>query len=416
MKFRRKASRARVDDRRGRRRRGRRRRAGGDAGRAGPFDVDELPERRRRAGRPRLAADRAAEGDRELRLQVDEATGEVQSVMLAGADGALELRAFAAPRNGDLWSEVRPQIAADMAAARRHRHRARGPLRHRAGLPDDRCSRGDGTTAHPAVADHRHQRPALAAARHAARPPGRRARRRGRLGGRAHAGSPSAAATHAMPVGDPLPVVAARRTPDASTEPDRERLGPAMPPRRAGCAAASAAGPTAPTSTRATCARRTPSPGVATIADAPDRERVRLRGTLRTVTLRPRGGVPALEAELFDGSGVITRGLAGPAPDRRHRARAGRSRSRAGSAPTTAYRIMYNPRYELRAVSEPRPRADAGTEHEHRAPTPSTRSRPSSARQLAKALGGRRGMVEAAVPTLLFTVTVADHHATCSSR
>jgi hypothetical protein len=51
----------------------------------------------------------------ELRLQVDEQTGEVQSVMLAAEEGALELRAFAAPRNGDLWSEVRPQIAADVA-------------------------------------------------------------------------------------------------------------------------------------------------------------------------------------------------------------------------------------------------------------------------------------------------------------
>lgn len=51
----------------------------------------------------------------ELRLQVDEASGEVQSVMLAAEDGALELRAFAAPRGGDLWSEVRPQIAADVA-------------------------------------------------------------------------------------------------------------------------------------------------------------------------------------------------------------------------------------------------------------------------------------------------------------
>ena len=30
-----------------------------------------------------------------------------------------------------------------------------------------------------------------------------------------------------------------------------------------------------------------------------------LQGTLRTVTLRPRGGVPALEAELYDGSGTI---------------------------------------------------------------------------------------------------------------
>ncbi len=51
----------------------------------------------------------------ELRLQVDEQTGEVQSAMLAGDEGAIELRAFAAPRGGDLWSEVRPQIAADVS-------------------------------------------------------------------------------------------------------------------------------------------------------------------------------------------------------------------------------------------------------------------------------------------------------------
>ena len=38
------------------------------------------------------------------------------------------------------------------------------------------------------------------------------------------------------------------------------------------------------------------------IADCARPEPVRLRGTLKTVTLRPRGGVPALEAELFDGS------------------------------------------------------------------------------------------------------------------
>jgi hypothetical protein len=51
----------------------------------------------------------------ELRIQVDERTQQVQSVLMAGADGALELRAFSAPRNGDLWGEVRPQLAADMA-------------------------------------------------------------------------------------------------------------------------------------------------------------------------------------------------------------------------------------------------------------------------------------------------------------
>jgi len=51
---------------------------------------------------------------RELRLQVDEASGNVQAVMLTGQDGALEMQAFAAPRNGDLWGTVRPQIQADI--------------------------------------------------------------------------------------------------------------------------------------------------------------------------------------------------------------------------------------------------------------------------------------------------------------
>ncbi len=52
---------------------------------------------------------------RELRLQVDEATQAVQAVLIAGPEGALELKPFAAPRGGTLWDEIRPQIAADMA-------------------------------------------------------------------------------------------------------------------------------------------------------------------------------------------------------------------------------------------------------------------------------------------------------------
>ena len=50
----------------------------------------------------------------ELRLQVDEATQQVQSVLVAGSEGAVELKPFAAPRNGDLWTEIWPQIADDM--------------------------------------------------------------------------------------------------------------------------------------------------------------------------------------------------------------------------------------------------------------------------------------------------------------
>jgi hypothetical protein len=86
--------------------------------------------------------------------------------------------------------------------------------------------------------------------------------------------------------------------------------------------------------------------GLETIAAAPNRVEVRLRGTLRTVTLRPRGGVPALEAELFDGSGAITviwlgrRRIGGINPGRSVQVR-----GRIGLHDDT--RIMFNPRYEL---------------------------------------------------------------------
>lgn len=51
----------------------------------------------------------------ELRLQVDESSGAIASVLLAGEQGAIELRAFAAPRDGDLWSEILPQLRDDVA-------------------------------------------------------------------------------------------------------------------------------------------------------------------------------------------------------------------------------------------------------------------------------------------------------------
>ena len=57
-------------------------------------------------------------------------------------------------------------------------------------------------------------------------------------------------------------------------------------------------------------------------ARRPTGEKVVVQGTLKTVTLRPRGGVPALEAELYDGSGLDQRGVARAPPHRRHRARA----------------------------------------------------------------------------------------------
>ena len=83
-----------------------------------------------------------------------------------------------------------------------------------------------------------------------------------------------------------------------------------------------------------------------TIADAPDRTPVQLRGTLRSDTLRPRGGVPALEAELYDGTGTLTiiwlgrRRIAGIGPGRAIEV-SGRIGEHDGE------RVLYNPRYEL---------------------------------------------------------------------
>jgi hypothetical protein len=77
-----------------------------------------------------------------------------------------------------------------------------------------------------------------------------------------------------------------------------------------------------------------------------DRSRTRVSGVLRTVTLRPRAGVPALEAEVFDGSGTLSviwlgrRAIAGVEPGRRIvvEGLVGRHDGRP---------VMYNPHYEL---------------------------------------------------------------------
>jgi hypothetical protein len=87
--------------------------------------------------------------------------------------------------------------------------------------------------------------------------------------------------------------------------------------------------------------------GCCPIQVAQDRQRADIQGSLRTVTLRPRGGVPALEAELYDGSGTLTiiwlgrRRIAGIEPGR-----AIRVLGRIGVQ--DSQRVMFNPRYELR--------------------------------------------------------------------
>ncbi|REE95316.1 OB-fold nucleic acid binding domain-containing protein [Thermomonospora umbrina] len=87
--------------------------------------------------------------------------------------------------------------------------------------------------------------------------------------------------------------------------------------------------------------------GATPIAGCAERTRACVAGTLRTVTLRPRGGAPALEAELYDGTDVISlvwlgrRKIAGIDPGRRLRAE-GLVSVQDGR------KTMFNPRYELR--------------------------------------------------------------------
>ncbi|WP_084957771.1 OB-fold nucleic acid binding domain-containing protein [Thermoactinospora rubra] len=87
--------------------------------------------------------------------------------------------------------------------------------------------------------------------------------------------------------------------------------------------------------------------GATPIVACSNRRRFCVAGTLRTVTLRPRGGAPALEAELYDGSDVIDlvwlgrRKIAGIEPGRIVKAEGLVSMQ-------DGRKVMFNPRYELR--------------------------------------------------------------------
>ncbi|WP_338673397.1 OB-fold nucleic acid binding domain-containing protein [Streptomyces sp. SCSIO 30461] len=91
--------------------------------------------------------------------------------------------------------------------------------------------------------------------------------------------------------------------------------------------------------------------GCTRISDCGDRQIVKVTGTLRTVTLRPRAGVPALEAELFDGSAALDvvwlgrRSIVGIEPGRRMIA-SGRI------AMSHGRRVLFNPKYELRPLGQ----------------------------------------------------------------
>ncbi|GCE76654.1 OB-fold nucleic acid binding domain-containing protein [Cellulomonas biazotea] len=92
------------------------------------------------------------------------------------------------------------------------------------------------------------------------------------------------------------------------------------------------------------------SVGCTAVESLPHRTRASVSGVIRSVVLRPREGVPALEAELYDGSGALDlvwlgrREIAGIAPGRR-------VRIEGLVCLVDGRRTVFNPRYELR----PRP-------------------------------------------------------------
>ena len=76
---------------------------------SGPFDVAEVEGR---DGRVDLGAlwMRGVPG-MELRLEIDQTTQQVNAATAVIGDSALQLQAFAAPRSGNLWDEIRAEIA-----------------------------------------------------------------------------------------------------------------------------------------------------------------------------------------------------------------------------------------------------------------------------------------------------------------
>ena len=92
--------------------------------------------------------------------------------------------------------------------------------------------------------------------------------------------------------------------------------------------------------------RKVREEGAVPIQNCEDRQRVQLTGTVSTVTITPRGGHPALEVELRDGSGAVTlvwlgrRQIPGIDPGRTLKIW-GRISCHEGK------RLIYNPRYEL---------------------------------------------------------------------
>jgi hypothetical protein len=97
----------------------------------GPFDIDEVDDVEGTPEMPRIDLGSmvlAGFPGAELRLQMSEETQQIVSAMLIHQDSALELGAYAAPRSGGLWAELREEIMASATEAGGSAQLAEGPF------------------------------------------------------------------------------------------------------------------------------------------------------------------------------------------------------------------------------------------------------------------------------------------------
>ncbi|HET6151904.1 MAG TPA: DUF3710 domain-containing protein [Marmoricola sp.] len=79
---------------------------------AGPIDVQDLDRDATYIDLGSMLMPPPGDG-LDLRLQVDEESGEILAVLVVAEEGVLEVRAFASARGGDLWAEALQEISAD---------------------------------------------------------------------------------------------------------------------------------------------------------------------------------------------------------------------------------------------------------------------------------------------------------------
>jgi hypothetical protein len=93
----------------------------------GPWDVEDAPD----DDRPRLDLGGlrvlGVEGA-EIRLDVDEASGQVVAVTVVKNDGAIQMQGFAAPRTQGLWADVREEIATGLSDGGGSSEEVEGPF------------------------------------------------------------------------------------------------------------------------------------------------------------------------------------------------------------------------------------------------------------------------------------------------